>query len=272
MNDDLVRFAGKVAVITGGAKGIGRACALRFAREGARVAVLDILADEASTTAQEAAASRPKGREASTPGQEALAIQCDVGNEAQLAAAIERIIDAWGRIDIWVNNAGAYTGSPLLEVPRADWEDTLGTNFTGVFLGCRAVAPIMRQQRSGRIINVSSMAGKISWPATAEYSASKSAVIGLTRSVALDMAPFGVTVNAVCPGNTLTGMLHQVAAKVGPRQGMTAEDWLRQRANDCPLGRLATPDEIAGPVAFLASDEARYYTGQSISIDGGMVL
>jgi NAD(P)-dependent dehydrogenase (short-subunit alcohol dehydrogenase family) len=130
----------------------------------------------------------------------------------------------------------------------------------------------MRQHRSGRIINVSSMAGKISWPATAEYSASKSAVIGLTRSVALDMAPFGVTVNAVCPGNTLTGMLHQVAAKVGPRQGMTAEDWLRQRANDCPLGRLATPDEIAGPVAFLASDEARYYTGQSISIDGGMVL
>jgi NAD(P)-dependent dehydrogenase (short-subunit alcohol dehydrogenase family) len=116
------------------------------------------------------------------------------------------------------------------------------------------------------------MAGKTSWPATAEYSASKSAVIGLTRSVALDMAPYGVTVNAVCPGNTLTDMLRQVAATVGPREEMAAEDWLRQRASDCPLGRLATPDEIAGPVAFLASDEARYYTGQSISIDGGMVL
>jgi NAD(P)-dependent dehydrogenase (short-subunit alcohol dehydrogenase family) len=262
MSDDWARFAGKVAVITGGARGIGRACALRFAREGARVAVLDILAGEASATAQKAGAL----------GQKALAIQCDVRIEEQLAAAIEQVMDAWGRIDIWLNNAGAYTGSPLLEVSQADWDDTLGTNFTGVFLGCRAVAPIMRQQRSGRIINVSSMAGKTSWPATAEYSASKAAVLGLTRSVALDMAPYGVTVNAVCPGNTLTDMLHQVAASVGRREGMTTEEWLRQRASDCPLGRLATPDEIAGPVAFLASDEARYYTGQSISIDGGMVL
>ena len=255
MTEDLARFAGKVAVVTGGAKGIGRACALRFVREGARVAVLDILTQDAAAL-----------------GQEALAIQCDVRNEEQLAAAVRQVMESWGRIDIWVNNAGAYTGSPLLEVPRADWDDTLGINFTGVFLGCRAVAPIMRQQRSGRIINVASMAGKTSWPATAEYSASKSAVIGLTRSVALDMAPYGVTVNAVCPGNTLTDMLHQVAATVGPREGMTAEEWLRRRVNDCPLGRLASPDEIAGPVAFLASDEARYYTGQSISIDGGMVL
>jgi NAD(P)-dependent dehydrogenase (short-subunit alcohol dehydrogenase family) len=262
MSDDLVRFVGKVAVVTGGAMGIGRAIALRFAREGAHVAVFDILADDASAAAREARAL----------GQEALAIHCDMRNENQLAAAVEQVMDAWGRIDIWVNNAGAYTGSPLLEVPLADWDHTLGTNFTGVFLGCRAVAPIMRQQRSGRIINVSSMAGKTSWPATAEYSASKSAVIGLTRSVALDLAPFGVTVNAVCPGNTLTDMVHQVAATVGPQEGMAADDWLRQRANDCPLGRLATPDEIAGPVAFLASDEARYYTGQSISIDGGMVL
>jgi NAD(P)-dependent dehydrogenase (short-subunit alcohol dehydrogenase family) len=262
MSDDLARFSGKVAVVTGGARGIGRACALRFAREGAHIALLDILDDEASATAWKAGAL----------GQESLAIQCDVRSEEQLAAAVKRVMDTWGRIDIWVNNAGAYTGSPLLEVPRADWDDTLGTNFTGVFLGCRAVAPIMRQQRSGRIINVSSMAGKTSRPATAEYSASKSAVIGLTRSVALDMAPYGVTVNAVCPGNTLTDMLRQVAATVGPREGMTAEEWLDQRARDCPLGRLATPDEVAGPVAFLASDGARYYTGQSISIDGGMVL
>ncbi len=262
MSDDLVRFAGKVAVVTGGAAGIGRACVLRFAREGARVAVLDVLVEDASATAEEAR----------TLGQEALAIPCDVRDEDQLAAAVKQVMDAWGHIDIWVNNAGAYTGSPLLEVPLADWDHTLGTNFTGVFLGCRAVAPIMRQQGSGRIINVSSMAGKTSWPATAEYSASKSAVIGLTRSVALDMAPYGVTVNAVCPGNTDTEMVRQVAATVGPREGMTADEWLQQRAGDCPLGRLAAPDEIAGPVAFLASDEARYYTGQSISIDGGMVL
>jgi NAD(P)-dependent dehydrogenase (short-subunit alcohol dehydrogenase family) len=262
MGDNSTRFRGKVAVVTGGARGIGRACALRFAREGAHVAVLDILADQASATV----------REIESLGNEALAVACDVRDEAQLAAAVQQILDAWARIDIWVNNAGAYSGRPLLEVPLEEWNDTVGTNFTGVYLGCRAVAPVMRAQRSGRIINVSSMASKTSWPATAEYSASKSAVIGLTRSVALDMAPFGVTVNAVCPGNTLTGMVRQVAAAAGPREGLTANEWLQQRAADCPLGRLATPGEIAGPVAFLASDEARYFTGQSISIDGGMVL
>jgi NAD(P)-dependent dehydrogenase (short-subunit alcohol dehydrogenase family) len=211
-------------------------------------------------------------REIEALGASALAIACDVCDGQQLAAAVEQVMDTWGHIDIWVNNAGVYTGRPLLEVSEVDWDYTVGTNFTGVFLGCRAVAPVMREQRSGRIINVSSMAGKTSWAATAEYSASKSAVIGLTRSVALDMAPYGVTVNAVCPGNTLTDMVRQVAATVGSREGVTAEEWLRQRANDCPLGRLATPDEIAGPVAFLASAEARYFTGQAISIDGGMVL
>jgi NAD(P)-dependent dehydrogenase (short-subunit alcohol dehydrogenase family) len=262
MSEDRARFAGKVAVVTGGARGIGRACALRFGREGARVAVLDILAGAAATTAQEIEALGPAAR----------AVACDVRDEAQLAAAVKQVLEAWGRIDIWVNNAGAYSGSPLLEVPPEAWDDTVGVNFTGVYLGCRAVAPVMRRQRSGRIINVSSMAGKTSWPATAEYSASKSAVIGLTRSVALDMAPYGVTVNAVCPGNTLTDMVRQVAAVVGPREGLTAGEWLEQRARDCPLGRLATPDEIAGPVAFLASDAARYFTGQSISVDGGMVF
>jgi NAD(P)-dependent dehydrogenase (short-subunit alcohol dehydrogenase family) len=262
MNNERVRFAGQVAVVTGGASGIGRACVLRFAREGAHVALLDISIEHAWATAKEAGAM----------GQEAWTISCDVRDETQLAAAVEQVMDTWGRIDIWVNNAGTYTGSPLPEVPLADWDHTLGTNFTGVFLGCRAVAPIMRQQRSGRIINVSSMAGKTSWPATAEYSASKSAVIGLTRSVALDMAPYGVTVNAVCPGNVETAMLRQLAATAGPRAGMTAEEWLLQRVSNSPVGRLASPDEIAGPIAFLASDEARYYTGQSISIDGGMVL
>jgi NAD(P)-dependent dehydrogenase (short-subunit alcohol dehydrogenase family) len=251
-----------VTVVTGGAKGIGRACGLRFAHEGARVAVLDVLAEQAAATANEILAQ----------GQEAVAIHCDVRKPDQLAQAVTKVMAAWGRIDVWVNCAGVYTGSPLLDVSLEDWTYTVGTNLTGVFLGCQAVAPIMREQRSGRIINVSSMAGKTSWPATAEYSASKAAVIGLTRSVALDMAPFHVTVNAVCPGNTATDMVRQVAATIAPRDGMAPEEWLKLRAADCPLRRLATPDEIAGPVAFLASAEARYLTGQAISIDGGMVL
>jgi NAD(P)-dependent dehydrogenase (short-subunit alcohol dehydrogenase family) len=262
VEDSLHRFVGKVAAVTGGAKGIGRACALRFAREGARVAVLDILDDQAAITAQEI----------QDLGQPALAIHCDVRDEGRLAGAVRQILDAWERIDVWVNDAGVYTGSPLVEVPLADWQYTLGVNLTGVFLGCRAVTPVMRRQRSGRIVNLSSMAGRTSWPATAEYSASKSAVIGLTRSVALDMARFGVTVNAVCPGNTLTDMVRHVAATIAPRDGSTAEEWLATRAGDCPLKRIASPDEIAGPVAFLASDEARYITGQAIGIDGGMVL
>jgi NAD(P)-dependent dehydrogenase (short-subunit alcohol dehydrogenase family) len=253
---------GKVTVVTGGARGIGQACALRFAGEGARVAVLDILDEETTATV----------RDIQALGQEALALHCDVRDEGQLAAAVDKVMAAWGRIDVWVNDAGVYTGSPLVEVPLEDWNRTLDTNLTGVFLGCRAVAPIMREQRSGRIINVSSMAGKTSWPATAEYSASKSAVIGLTRSVALDLAPFGVTVNAVCPGNTLTDMVRQVAAAVGPRDGLAPDEWLKMRALDCPLKRLAMPEEIAAPIAFLASEEARYLTGQAISIDGGMVL
>jgi NAD(P)-dependent dehydrogenase (short-subunit alcohol dehydrogenase family) len=226
------------------------------------VAILDILADQAESTA----------REFQTQGLEATALGCDVRDVGQLADAVDSILAVWGRIDVWVNSAGVYTGSPLLDVPLEDWSHTVGTNLTGVFLGCSAAAPVMRQQRAGRIVNVSSMAGKTSWPATAEYSASKSAVIGLTRSVALDMAPYGVTVNAVCPGNTDTDMVRQVAATIAPRDGMTAPEWLALRAKDCPLTRLATPEEIAGPIAFLASDEARYLTGQAISIDGGMVL
>jgi NAD(P)-dependent dehydrogenase (short-subunit alcohol dehydrogenase family) len=128
------------------------------------------------------------------------------------------------------------------------------------------------EQRSGSIINISSMAGKTSWSASAEYSASKSGVIGLTRSVAMELAPYGATANAVCPGNTLTDMVHNVAGMVGGRDGLNAEEWLKMRANDCPMKRLAEPWEIAGVVAFLASQDSRYLTGQAIEVDGGLVM
>jgi NAD(P)-dependent dehydrogenase (short-subunit alcohol dehydrogenase family) len=116
------------------------------------------------------------------------------------------------------------------------------------------------------------MAGKTSWPASAEYSASKSGLIGLTRSVAMELAPYGVTVNAVCPGNTLTGMVRRVSTVIGARDGMTSDEWLAMRARDCPLGRLAQPWEMAGVVAFLASEDSRYLTGQALEVDGGMVM
>lgn len=259
---DSRRFVGKVAVITGAAGGIGGACALRFAQEGANIACLDIAANH---NEQMAAQCRDLGVDS-------VAIACDVTDVSAVDAAFAAVAERWGGIDIVVAAAGVYTGSPLEEAPDADWLGTLATNLTGAFYTNRAAAPYLRQRSAGSIINISSMAGKTSWPASAEYSASKSGLIGLTRSVAMELAPYGVTVNAVCPGNTLTGMVRHVAAIVGGRDGLGVDEWLALRARDCPMGRIAQPWEIAGVVAFLASEDSRYLTGQAIEVDGGMVM
>jgi NAD(P)-dependent dehydrogenase (short-subunit alcohol dehydrogenase family) len=256
------RFTHQVALITGAANGIGKACAHRFAQEGANVACLD-LADQANaSTASECRAM----------GVEAIALHCDVTDADSIKVAVHTTMEKWGRVDVCVASAGLYTSAPLVEVSIEQWQRLIDINLTGVFLTNQAVAPILMEQRSGSIINLSSMAGKTSWPATAEYSASKTGVIGLTRSVAMELAPYGVTVNAVCPGNTLTDMVRSVAENIGGLDGMTGEEWLQMRANDCPLGRLAEPWEIAGVITFLASEDSRYLTGQAIEVDGGMIL
>lgn len=259
---DLKRFVGQVAVITGAANGIGRACAVRFAQEGANVLCLDL-----NTGHNEAAAA-----ECRDLGVEALALACDVTSPDSIKTAVDIALDRWGRIDILVASAGIYSGSPLPEVSLQQWQRLIDVNLTGVFLSNQAVAPILARQGSGSIINISSMAGKTSWPASAEYSAAKSGVIGLTRSVAMELAPHGVTANAVCPGNTLTDMVRNVAGEVGGRDGLSPEEWLKMRANDCPMKRLAEPWEIAGVVAFLASQDSRYLTGQAIEVDGGLIM
>jgi NAD(P)-dependent dehydrogenase (short-subunit alcohol dehydrogenase family) len=264
MTEDLQsrRFPGQVVVITGAARGIGRACALRFAQEGANVACMDLLAEENETAAAECAAL----------GVETLALTCNVTDPESVQACIQAILERWGRVDALITAAGIYSGSPLAEVSLAQWQRLIDINLTGVFLCNQAVAPAMMSQGSGSIINISSMAGKTSWPSTAEYSASKTGVIGLTRSVAMELAPHGPTANAVCPGNTLTKMVRNVAAKQGELLGMTGEEWLEMRANDCPMNRLAEPWEIAGVCAFLASQDARYITGQALEVDGGLVM
>ena len=256
------RFVDQVVMVTGGANGIGEASALRFAEEGARVACLDLA--EAANEAT-AVACRELGAEA-------VALRCDVTDEESVKTAVAATMEKWGRLDVLVASAGIYTGSLLVEVPLPQWQKTIDINLTGVFLTNKAVVPIMMAQRSGSIINLSSMAGKTSWPASAEYSASKSGVIGLTRSVAMELAPYGATANAICPGNTLTGMVRGVAVKVGALDGMTGEEWLQMRAKDCPMQRLAEPWEIAGVIAFLASADSRYLTGQAIEVDGGMIM
>lgn len=259
---ELKRFMGQVTVITGAANGIGRACGLRFAQEGAHVACLDWNQADNETAAAEFRQL----------GVEAMALHCDVTNPTSLETAIEAVMERWGRIDILVASAGIYTGSPLPEVSLEQWQRVIDINLTGVFLSNRAVVPIMIAQRSGSIVNISSMAGKTSWTASAEYSASKSGVIGLTRSVAMELAPYGATANAICPGNTKTAMVHNVAGIIGSRDGLEAEEWLKMRANDCPMKRLAEPWEIAGVAAFLASPDSRYLTGQALEVDGGLVM
>jgi NAD(P)-dependent dehydrogenase (short-subunit alcohol dehydrogenase family) len=256
------RFENQVVVITGAANGIGKACAIRFAEEGANVACLDLAEELNAAVAAECAAL----------GVEALALKCNVTDKENIDSIVETVTDKWGRIDILVASAGIYTGSPLAEVSFEQWQRTIDINLTGTFLTNQAIAPILMEQKSGSIINISSMAGKTSWSASAEYSASKSGVIGLTRSVAMEMAPSGPTANAVCPGNTLTDMVRSVAEKVGALDGMTGEEWLEMRGQDCPMNRLAEPWEIAGVVAYLASDDSRYITGQAIEVDGGLIM
>ncbi|SVB02471.1 uncharacterized protein METZ01_LOCUS155325 [marine metagenome] len=256
------RFSGQVVVITGSATGIGRATAIRFASEGAAVACLDIKQEENRATAADASAL----------GAQTIALACDVRSRAEQAAAIVAVVEQWGRIDVLVACAGVYVGGPLPDIPPERWDDLVAVNLTGVLVSNSLVSPIMIEQGRGAIVNISSMAGKTSWPNSAEYSATKSGVVGVTRSAAMELGPHGITVNAVCPGNTLTAMVQRVATEIGATLDMTGDQWLAMRAEDTALKRLAEPEEIAGVIAFLASDDARYITGQSIEVDGGLIL
>lgn len=258
------RFENRIVAVTGGAKGIGKACCLRFAEEGAKVAVMDLALEQAEQVAAECQ---------KLSGQPALALRCNVADAASVDAAFDAVVQAWGSLDVVVASAGIYSGQPLIEVPLPAWQKVIDVDLTGVFLTNQAAAKLMMTNHCGAaIINISSMAGKTSWPASAQYSAAKSGVIGLTRSVAMELAPYSITANAVCPGNTMTEMVEGVAQTIAGRDGMSASDWLKLRSQDCPMKRFALPEEIAGVVAFLASPDAAYITGQAIEVDGGMVM
>jgi 3-oxoacyl-[acyl-carrier protein] reductase len=245
------QLEGQVALVTGASRGIGRAIALALATEGAKVVVNYA---RSSTAAEEIVAT------ITAEGGQALALQADVSQSDQVDALISGTLEAFGRIDILVNNAGITRDTLLLRMKLEDWQAVIDLNLTGVFLCTKAVAKGMLKQRSGRIINIASVAGQMGNPGQANYSAAKAGVIGFTKTVAKEMASRGVTVNAVAPGFIETDMTGDLP---------NTEEILKF----IPLGRFGKPEDIAGMVRFLAADPAAaYITGQVFNVDGGMVM
>ncbi len=257
-----MRLAGKVAFITGASRGIGAAIADRFAREGSRVCVAARSADEC-----ERVASEIRSR-----GGEALAAPCDVTVRESFAPAIARAVETWGRIDILVNNAGSSGLTPLDTDPAAEerWDAILASSLTSAFRVSRAALPSMPD--GGRIINQSSVLGRFGVPGYAAYASAKHGIVGLTRTMALELAPRRITVNAICPGWVETEMARDGYRRIAERSSVSIEEARAICARMAPLGRVLEPSEIAGLAAYIASDDARNLTGQAIVLDGGQVM
>lgn len=251
--------AGQVALVTGAATGIGLAIALRLAQAGYDIAVADIDAAGAERAAQ---GLRRQGRRAA-------AIACDVGDRADASRMVETAVQALGDIDLLVNNAGIIRLGPLASFPEAEWRDLFRVNVDGVFFCCQAVLPHMIARRRGNIVNIASWNGKIGAANFGAYSATKAAVITVTQALALELAPHGIRVNAVCPGLVAGTAMRAQVEREGQAYGLPPSS---ERAKMIPLGRLGRPEDIANVVAFLASEEATYMTGQAINVTGGLWL
>ncbi|MEY9976030.1 3-oxoacyl-[acyl-carrier-protein] reductase [Lysinibacillus sp. RC79] len=246
------KLEGKVAVVTGASRGIGRSIALKLADEGAKVVVnysgSQAKAEEVVATIQE-------------NGGEAIAVQASVSKTEEVTALMDAAVKTFGSLDILVNNAGITRDNLLMRMKEDEWDDVLDTNLKGVFLCTKAVTRQMMKQRAGRIINISSIVGVAGNAGQANYVAAKAGVIGLTKTTAKELASRNILVNAIAPGFIETEMTEQLPEDL--KQGMLTQ---------IPLAKLGQPEDIAKAVAFLASDDANYMTGQTLHIDGGMVM
>jgi 3-hydroxybutyrate dehydrogenase len=264
VNERTHPLKGRVAIVTGASRGLGKAIALELARQGAILGVCARSAEKLSLTQAEI-------KQAGSP---CLAATCDVRNESDITAFVNYIKSHFGGVDILVNNAGVYKTEPVATHSLSAWQEVLNINLTGAMLFCRSVLPIMQNKQWGRIINISSVSGRTGEIWGSAYSASKFGMIGLTQSLALEVAQKGITVNAVCPGWVFTDMT---------REQLNDPEWNKRNATDpkealsnacfaVPQNRFIEPDEVAGLVAYLAGDAARGITGQAINICGGLSL
>lgn len=247
-----MRFEGKVAIVTGGARGIGRAIALRLGALGAAVAVNDLAPEESIAAVVQEIASA---------GGRALGVRANITAAAEVAAMVERVVRELGDLHILVNNAGIARDMLLMRLSEEDWDAVLSTNLKGAFLCAKAAVRPMIKARWGRIVNISSVVGIAGNAGQANYAAAKAGLIGLTRTLAKELGSRGITANAVAPGFIVTDMTAGLPEK------------LRQEAQArTPAGRLGAPEDVAAAVAFLCSEEAGFITGQVLGVDGGMVL
>jgi len=246
------RLEQRTAIVTGAAQGIGRAIARGFAREGASVVIADVNQESARTVKNEIEAG----------GGKALAIRTDVSDESSVQAMAKESLAEFGRVDILVNNAGIFPTSSVEEMSEEDWDRVIGTNLVGAFLCAKAVVPKFLEQGSGRIISLTSGRAFQGAKNGAHYAASKAGIISFSKSLALELAPHGSTVNVICPGITDTAQ---------PRGHQTEEEMYAQ-GQRIPLGRIGQPEDLVGPAVFLASGAAAFVTGQTILVNGGSIM